>query len=201
MGGIRQPDDKARVRREILARRLGVDTATLGAASRRVAEFVLESAACRSARAVVSYAASRGEVDPGAIDDEVRLRGIATYYPRVEGDALVFRRARRDDLVAGAFGIPEPPPRAPALEDGGGTLILVPGVAFDPSGARLGSGRGFYDRALCGVGDARKLGLALELQVVRDLPQDPWDVRMDGVVTEHGIVWSHRSDDHRGDRA
>jgi 5-formyltetrahydrofolate cyclo-ligase len=201
MGGIRQPDDKARVRREMLARRLRVDAETLRAASRLVAGLVLDSEACRRARALASYAPARGEVDPGAIDDAVRLRGVPTYYPRVENGTLVFRRAERDELVAGTFGIAEPPAGAAALRDGSGALILVPGLAFDPSGARLGSGAGFYDRALPGMGNALTLGVALDLQMARDLPQDPWDVRMDGIVTERGIVWSHRPDEHRGDRA
>ena len=200
MGGIPQPDEKARVRREILARRLRVDASTLAAASNLVARFVLASEACGRAACLVSYAPSRGEVDPGTIDEALRARGIPTYYPRVEDGTIVFRRARRDELAVGRYGVREPPAAAPALpREIGGTVILVPGVAFDRSGARLGSGKGLYDRALAGAGNAVTLGVALELQVVRDLPQDPWDIRMDGIVTERGVVWTRRPDEHPGE--
>ena len=68
-------------------------------------------------------------------------------------------------------------------------LFLVPGLAFDPAGGRLGYGLGFYDRAFA-VADpgALKVGLAFELQIIESIPADPHDVPMDFVVTEDRVI-------------
>jgi 5-formyltetrahydrofolate cyclo-ligase len=67
-------------------------------------------------------------------------------------------------------------------------LFLVPGVAFDPRGVRLGRGDGWYDRAFARHPGGVRLGLAYEFQVLADLPEAPWDVRMHGVVTDARVI-------------
>ena len=64
-------------------------------------------------------------------------------------------------------------------------MIIVPGVAFDPTGNRMGRGRGFYDRLLKSTPNAIKVGVAYDFQMLDTLPVEPHDVKMDLIITEH----------------
>ena len=88
----------------------------------------------------------------------------------------------RRDIATGAFGIREPAARCPEISLNRLDLILVPGVAFDLHGRRLGRGKGYYDRLLAGVRGV-KCGIAFDEQMVNDVPAGPSDVRMDFMVT------------------
>ena len=73
-------------------------------------------------------------------------------------------------------------------------LVVVPGVAFDAAGRRLGRGRGHYDATLAGLpAGAARIGLAFELQLVPEIPEEPHDVRLDAVVTEARVLFSTAS--------
>lgn len=106
-----------------------------------------------------------------------------------------------NDLSPGAFGLLEPRPELAALpregwdgiQDGSGSLpelILVPAVGISPQGARLGYGKGFYDRllALPGWNTARRLALIHAFQIA-DFPAGPLDIPMHGYATEKELVW------------
>ena len=89
-----------------------------------------------------------------------------------------------NELAEGTYGIREPVPEARAVEAPGPDLILVPGLAFDLRGGRLGKGKGFYDRYLAGVRGFRA-GLAYDVQITdKNLPLDAHDQTMDAVVTD-----------------
>lgn len=138
-------------------------------------------------RRVALYAPVRGEADLSAL--WAADGGRRYFFPRVEGEGLVFREVERPgrDLRPGAFGIPEPGPEAPpgALE-----AVLAPGLAFDPSGGRIGSGRGYYDRwaASFPAGEEGPLrvgvGFTFQLAWEERLPLGPGDRRMDWIVTD-----------------
>ena len=91
------------------------------------------------------------------------------------------------DLAPGRFGIPVPsaPPDGPETI-AGADLVLVPAVAVDRRGNRLGRGKGFYDRLLSST-KATKIGVAYEFQLVDSIPTEPHDVKMDLVITQSGI--------------
>lgn len=105
------------------------------------------------------------------------------YLPRVVGDALLIA-PMSGDLAEGAFGILEPTGDAVALDTI--ELAIVPGVAFTPDCKRLGRGGGYYDRLLS---EARCLtvAVALDRQVLDDIPSEPHDVNMDIVVTQSNV--------------
>jgi 5-formyltetrahydrofolate cyclo-ligase len=94
-----------------------------------------------------------------------------------------------DELEKGRYGI-----RAPKegllrpVERGEIDAILVPGVAFDQRGYRVGYGGGYYDRFLLGAPQAAKIGAAFACQIVAEIPADPYDVTVDRIVTEEGII-------------
>lgn len=136
----------------------------------------------QSAGSVCAFASLRGE--PDALDPWPQDKRVA--LPRVAGDELVFHWITgREELLLGSFGILEPPADAsPAGNEF--DLILVPGLAFDLRGGRLGRGRGYYDRFLAGATGLR-VGVCFEDQIVADVPLEPHDLRMDFVVTPSSI--------------
>ncbi|HLZ53577.1 MAG TPA: 5-formyltetrahydrofolate cyclo-ligase [Verrucomicrobiae bacterium] len=91
------------------------------------------------------------------------------------------------DVATGKFGIREPSAGCPEISLGVLDLILVPGIAFDLRGHRLGRGRGFYDRLLA-KGHGIKCGVAFDGQMVKELPAETHDVRMDFVATPTRLV-------------
>ena len=99
------------------------------------------------------------------------------------------------DLAPGYRGILEPPAGSRRLVEAGQIdLYLIPGVAFDPRGYRLGRGLGYYDRCLAGVKNAATVcALAYELQLVDRLPVEQHDIRVDLIVTEQRVIEAKRS--------
>lgn len=86
-------------------------------------------------------------------------------------------------LVAGPHGVQEPTASAPWAGDEPLDLVLVPGLAFDRQGCRLGRGRGFYDRLLSRLAAGNRWGVGFDLQVVAEVPREPHDVNLDLVAT------------------
>jgi len=113
--------------------------------------------------------------------------GKRLALPHVEGDELsVHWVACREELVPGKFGILEPRADAPSAGRSF-DLILVPGMAFDRAGGRLGRGRGYYDRFLASA-SGLVAGVCFDDQLVSEVPREPHDARMDAVVTRSEIV-------------
>jgi 5-formyltetrahydrofolate cyclo-ligase len=136
---------------------------------------------------IAGYVPIRSELDPSAVLREARGRGSALALPAVTGPtALDFRRWQPGEaLISGRFGTRAPALSAPIVDP---DLVLIPLVAFDRHGGRLGYGRGFYDRAIAAL-HARGLrpplvGLAFSVQEVTRIPREPHDVRLDWIVTE-----------------
>jgi 5-formyltetrahydrofolate cyclo-ligase len=138
-----------------------------------------------AATTLALYSPILNEVYTEEIFRQACARGKQVVYPRVEGASLeFFAVSGRDDLQVGNFGILEPKGTQPvpvARID----LLLVPGVAFDLGGHRLGYGKGYYDRLLSGRAKGAKLvGFCFEFQLLSSLPAELHDVRMDLLVTD-----------------
>jgi 5-formyltetrahydrofolate cyclo-ligase len=188
-GGLAQ--DKRRLRRELLARRRAVPAAVAEAAGRAVAEALEASDAFRSADPVALYAALPDELPTRPCFEALRARGARVLLPRVgEGRVLLFHAVERwEQLHPGRYGVLEPPEGA-AVPPGSAGLVLVPGVAFDREGHRLGRGGGHYDATFPpGTAAPPLFGVAFELQVLASVPHGSEDRRMDAIVTERGLRW------------
>ncbi len=133
------------------------------------------------------YSAQPGEID---LSELWMARPDACVFPRVAAkDRLAFRRiSSLSELKPGFAGIAEPDDAAePAGEWTSSDLVLVPGLAFDMTGARVGSGAGFYDRFLS-INPAVRWGVCWDRQIVDGtLAQESTDVRMRALFTESGI--------------
>ena len=136
---------------------------------------------------VAAYVAMGDEADPHLLLLELAKRGCTFAFPRVTEKAapLAFHHHAPDrELVRSAFGVLEPAhdwPRAAPM------IFLVPLLAFDASGTRLGYGGGFYDRSLKALPGARAIGVAYAGQEVPSLPRAPHDHPLDAVLTESGL--------------
>lgn len=143
-----------------------------------------------SAGTVALYADFRGEVPTSGLIRHALMAGKEVILPAVDKGGLVFRQLEsEEDLVRGKYGIPEPdsgcPPRA--LEDI--DLFVIPGVAFDLKGHRVGYGRGYYDKALHRFESRGKfIGVCYDFQLVELIAGEPHDVIMDKVITERRVV-------------
>ena len=145
----------------------------------------------RGAR-IALYKAAGGEVDTELVLSRYLAAGALPFYPRVaDGTRLSFYPYGGDDgWVRGKYGLLEPRV-APGTEGRkeGFDLVVVPGMAFDEKGRRLGKGYGYYDRFLFGIaGTAVTVGLAYLSQMVPEVPVDAWDVPVNVVVTENGVI-------------
>lgn len=139
---------------------------------------------------VAGYWPMRSEADPRPILVELAARGIPTCLPVVIDGAVVFRRwTAWEPLVPGGFGTLVPSDEAAIVEP---VFLLVPLLAFDGGCFRLGYGKGHYDRVLArlrvGGGQACAFGLAYEAQRVLRVPTEGHDQKLDGVITERGVV-------------
>jgi 5-formyltetrahydrofolate cyclo-ligase len=104
--------------------------------------------------------------------------------PRVEEDKITFYELSSiKSLIRGRFGIMEPPPYMQINEI---DILVVPGIAFDKTGCRLGYGKGYYDRLLSGK-RTFSIGLAYSFQLLENLPYDRYDKRLDAIASEDGL--------------
>lgn len=181
---------KSRIREASRAARSDMHESERRIASRAIAHTVLGLWELDRARVVLSYVATAAEADPHLIVDALRVRGIRVALPRVAEPTGMSLHAFDEDsqLVVGSFGVLEPDWRAAHIQPHEVDAAIVPGVAFDAQGNRLGYGGGFYDRLLPHLrGECPVIGLAFDEQVVDEIPTQPHDVPVDLVVTQSTV--------------
>lgn len=156
------------------------------ARSERIAQAVLALPEWRDARTVASFRPMRKEVDVGALAEAARAQGKRLALPRVDrrSDALVFSVVDgTTSLETSPFGVEEPSPDSPPLDPAEIDLVVVPALAFDERGFRLGYGKGYYDRFLAGI-RAATVGVAYDFEMLAELPTMEWDVAVRIIVTD-----------------
>lgn len=184
---------KAQIRSAVVAARNRLAPAERLRRSRAITDRVVAMASFREAACVMAYCSFGSELDTAAFLDAVLAEGKTLALPKID-------RARnrlgvyavRDfytQTVAGVWGIREPDPRVcAAVEPRDLDFVLVPGVAFDRRGGRIGYGKGYYDRLLeeCrnGGGNPHRVAGAFETQLVDHVPMEHHDVPIEIVATE-----------------
>lgn len=135
------------------------------------------------------YFPANGEVDTLGIFRKCLELGKKVFFPRTEGSRLVFLRTKSlDELAPSSFGIPSPPEGAESAGYEELDLVLVPGVAFDLSGNRIGYGKGFYDLFLKDISRRLTFALAYQFQVLNSIPSLETDISVGGIITENGTI-------------
>lgn len=182
---------KAALRRTALEARQSLDDGQRRAASDQIVGRVLAIPELLRARTVVTYAARADEADLAGALAHLHDRSIRTLFPRVRDDDLELVAAT--DLLTltlGYRGIREPV--GPNVDAGVVDVALLPGVAFDVVGGRLGHGGGHYDRLLGRLPPhALRVGIAFSCQVVPRVPREDHDEPVDIVVTEKATYHTH----------
>lgn len=191
-------DQKHRLRKVMRKCRAALSSERALALSRSVQTRAIALDCYRHAAAVLLYAAVNNEVATTLILEHALAAGRRVFYPvaDVAVGRLDFRAvAAPADLRPGHFGIPEPL-TGRAIEPGElrGAMVFVPVLAFGAGGERLGMGGGYYDRFLASTGpEVTAVGLGYSFQRLERVPQDPWDRRLDYVVTEHAVFEPRRA--------
>lgn len=187
-GGLNLSNEKESVRSFILDLRINSSPEDLRLKSGAIFEALAALDRYRNAVRVALYFPVRNEVDTSEIFADIVAAGREAYFPVVQGGSLVFRRVRDlSELSPGAYGIPEPPASAEAIDTGSLDLVLLPGIAFDVSGNRIGYGKGYYDRAAARVPREKRIALAYGFQVLKSVPRGMHDLGCGMIITESGV--------------
>ncbi len=185
---------RRRLRAQIRAQRLALRPAQQRAAARRLSRAVVASHEFRSARRIALYVAAGGEIDPVFLCRRARQLHKQIYLPilhPLQHNRLWFVRYRAQDILRrNRYGIAEPSARRDIVVPWQLDLVLMPLVAFDADGNRLGMGGGFYDRTFALQRSKRwprcpqLCGLAHRFQQVVRLSAQAWDVPLTRVFTD-----------------
>lgn len=186
-------NSKRALRRELRLRRAAVSAPERERAARRATRQLIRLRCWQRARRVGLYLTQGSELPTQPLIESAWAARKQVFVPKITGEGLMqfVALGPQTPLRRNRFGIAEPAGRAIRQRLAALDLLLVPLVGFDAQGYRLGTGGGFYDRKLQRRLPQRPLclGWALALQQVSAVPRDPWDQRLDGIVTERGTTW------------
>jgi len=177
--------EKARIRLRARSARQSVPDFQRASLSAEACWRLLDLPRVIGVRTALVYSSTPEEIDPVAAVRELRARGVRVVYPRVEGPGVLALHEidGESELEESFFGILEPHPQAPPVEPHEVDLVIVPGVAFDSHGGRVGYGGGFYDRLLNRMPHAYTVGICFDGQLVERVPVEPHDKTLDAIVT------------------
>jgi len=179
---------KQEIRQHMRERKAMLTTAEREAAAATVFAAVERTEEFKSANRILVYHSLPDELSTiGFINKWEQRKQL--FLPRVNGEDLELLPYSRTSLHTGAFRIKEPDGTETADPDTM-ELIIVPAVALDPKGNRLGRGKGFYDRLLART-DAATIGVAYNFQLVDSIPVEPHDKPLDIVITQSRIIRAH----------
>lgn len=189
-------DIKRNLRNEILAKRNGLTELEIQIRSRQIQEVFITSRFFEESSVLGVYMARGSEVRTQIII-EAAFKHMKTVAIPMVIDSATLRFSEINEysiktLKKGKFGIPEPTASESDMSNSM-DLLIVPGIAFDLQGYRLGYGMGYYDNFLSKKGKLRAIGLAFDLQITRAraLPRCHYDMKVDNIVTESGFLSSH----------
>lgn len=183
--------EKSALRRSLLQTRKALSQETWQTKSAQICAHLQAASQFQQARTILAYFSVRQEPDLSALFGLNKVWG----FSRCVNKSLIWHRWSAQDafpLQTGTYGIPEPHPHAPMIQPHEVDLILVPCVACDNRGYRLGYGGGFYDRFLSAPAWATKItiGITFDFAYLKELPIDEWDCPLQGICTEQGLYWT-----------
>lgn len=176
--------EKAALRRQMRQRLRALPPEQARAESWQACLSLLGLTAFQEAACILAYMALPGECDPALAVEAARSMGKTVAFPRCEegGELRLWVPSCPEDLQPGRYGIWEPiPAKSRPLQPQLVDVVIVPGLAFDEAGGRLGRGAGCYDRLLKGI-EATKAGFAFSCQLVPQVPVQGQDVGMDALA-------------------
>lgn len=181
--------DKKDIREETQKKRDSVSHALIGSKSQLIKEILFSLPEFKKAKTIMFYLSFKSEVFTHCMVAEAAKIGKLIAIPKILGNTelscCLFKGFKK--LVPNNFGILEHNDCEKVPFDKI-DIVIVPGIAFDLKGARIGFGSGYYDRMLSKIKNALFIGLAFESQIVNDIPVMEHDVRMHKVITEKRVI-------------
>jgi len=183
-------EEKAKIRKEIRRRRREISSNALREINKNLPDFIFSiddeelQTRLSSAKRVALYRAIDGEVPVDGLAEALIERGIKCCFPRIEGDKMVFADCESlsdKEFSISSLKIQEPLSEKPAVDPKDIDVVVLPALAYNEEGTRLGAGGGFYDRfigSINGVGPYL-LGICYEFQLCSDIPYDEYDISAD----------------------
>ena len=186
-------EEKKAVRAEIRRRRLQLEEEFLNEIDKELPEdiFSLEDdefrARLKSAKRIALYRATGGEVPCDGLAKALMKNGKICCFPRIEGDDMVFCDCSELDekfFASGAFGIREPVASLAAVDPEIIDIVVLPAVAYNEEGTRLGQGKGYYDRFYAGIKGKKPLllGVCYDFQISSEIPVEEHDITADVII-------------------
>ncbi|MGB8331200.1 MAG: 5-formyltetrahydrofolate cyclo-ligase [Polyangiales bacterium] len=186
--GLRQRA-KLALRSQMRAVRAALPESACDARSEAITERMLSLEELDQAVTILAFASIRNEVRTRPTMEAAWVRGKRVALPRVVGDELQLHVVHPDtELVEGSFSVPEPPESAERVGPEEVDFALIPALAVDPRGFRIGYGGGYYDRLLPLLEQARTCVLAYDFQLISEVPELPFDVAVDLIVTDERVI-------------
>lgn len=188
--------DKKALRKEIIEKRNNMDLVNKEEMDKKILNKFYESKYYREAEKIFIYISYDSEINTRKIIDKALKDNKKIFVPRTEFKTRSMEAVEittLDNLIESKYGILEPSKEEPHIDPNELDLIVVPGVAFDRNGGRMGYGAGFYDRYFKkinkdNINKIMKLALAYELQLLDRVPMNEQDVPVDCIITENGFV-------------
>lgn len=173
--------DKTTIRREVRARLSGLGAEEKRSRSLAICSEVKKHLAVNNAKVVALFSPLGYEPDVWPLVESLSCE-LSIVLPRVEGDVMNFYCYDRGSMAIGSFGINEPQ-NGLSVKPCEIDAVVVPGLAFTERGARMGRGKGYYDKYMSqGDFSALKIGVCYSEQLVQEIPVEPHDVAMDVVI-------------------
>lgn len=187
------PENKAQLRHEILQIRRSMSAEDWRERSDRISSHLQASPRFQQAKTVLAYVSFRQEPDLSRLFAETSKEGTKIWgFPRCVEKSLIWHQWKPGELLqTGAYGIWEPHADLPKISPAQVDLILVPAVACDRRGYRLGYGGGYYDRMLSRPEwqSIPTVGILFNFAFFNELPVEDWDRPLNAICTEEGLEW------------
>jgi 5-formyltetrahydrofolate cyclo-ligase len=180
---------KLALRNRMRAVREALPSSACEARSAKIAKRLFALPELERAETILAFGSIRNEVRTQPGMQAAWAAGKRVALPRVLGDELLLHLVDSETvLVEGAFSVPEPPETAAQVEPGEVDFALVPALAVDPRGYRIGYGGGYYDRLIPLLRNACTCAVAYDFQLISEVPELPFDVAVDLVVTDERLI-------------
>lgn len=181
--------EKAEIRKYILAQRGALTSKYVSGNSDRIFALLVNLTQVKQAKNVMIYSHFANEVRTGKLAGWLLFHGKRVFLPVVNDDSLLAADIGSTCFEMNCYGISQPEKETACFEDPSKIdLFIVPGLAFDRKGNRIGFGKGYYDDLLSKAPDAQKIALAYEFQILDEISAEPHDIKMDILITPKEVI-------------
>lgn len=179
--------EKKKIRKYYKEKRDHLSAEQVNSYSEDICKHVIQLQVFRKTEYIFAYYPLGNEADIRAIIEKAWSLGKRVAFPKVFGDMMrFFEISDFSSLHSGTFGVMEPEEKNPVSWST--PLVLVPGVAFDLNGGRMGFGKGYYDKYLASIPTCITMGISYDFQITDELPMEPTDVALDYIISERRCI-------------